>query len=100
MSDPTVDISNNAFIQTFDLPWFNTTETLTGSNNSFWSTATSSANTPPSLTTNIVTDPLLTITGSQISVGTGSPLIDAGGAAPFSYDIYGVERGTSVGAVQ
>lgn len=100
-SNPTIDIQNNVFLQTSNLPWLSTTETITTTGkNSFWSTATASSNSPPAWTTNITTDPVLSVTGSKVIVGSGSPLIDAGSTAPQTVDILGKPRGTTVGAVE
>lgn len=99
-SNPTITIENNAFYQTCDCDWLTTTETLTTNKNSFWSSTTGDANTPPSWTGNITTDPTITQTGSQLSLDGGSPLIDAGVTAHTTTDIYGQARGTSIGAVE
>ncbi len=99
-SNPLVVMNNNVFVQTTDLPWFVTTEKLTGSNNSFWSTATNSPNNPYSLDNNIIVDPRITILGSRVMLDTDSPLIDAGITAASPLDVYGEMRGNTVGAVQ
>ncbi len=99
-SNPLVEINNNVFVQTTNLPWVETDETLTGSHNSFWSTATNSANTPYPFTNNIITDPEITINGSKVELSVTSPLIDMGITAASPFDVYGEARGTTVGAVQ
>jgi hypothetical protein len=93
-------MSNNVFVQTTDLPWIISSETITGSYNSFWSTATNSANTPYSLDNNITVDPKITILGSKVILATDSPLINMGITAASLRDVYGKMRGTTVGAVQ
>ena len=99
-SDPLVVMNNNAFLQTSDLPWIVSSETITGSHNSFWSIATSSANNPYSLDNNIIVDPKMTILSSKVILATDSPLIDTGTPAASPLDVYGEMRGKTVGAVQ
>ncbi|MCP4990707.1 MAG: hypothetical protein GY928_33085 [Colwellia sp.] len=99
-SDPLVEVNNNAFVQTEDLPWILSSEIITGSNNSFWSTATNNANNPYPLDNNIIVDTRMTILGPKIILPDDSPLIDAGLTAASPLDVYGQKRGTSIGAVQ
>lgn len=99
-SNPTIDISDNVFVQTSNLPWFSSTETYSGSKNLFWSTATSSGNSPPPLTDNIIADPLLIITDPIFEIGSGSPVLNAGGTTTCNTDLYGNDCGTNVGAIQ
>lgn len=99
-SNPIVMMNNNAFVQTADLPWIVSNETISGSHNSFWSTETNSANNPPLLDNNIIVDPKMTIFGAKIILATNSPLIDMGIKAASPLGVYGERRGTTVGAVQ
>lgn len=76
---------------------------ITGGGNSWYTSAGTQTNAvvPSWDSTPITADPLLTITGSQVSVGVGSPIIDQS-STTNSYDIYGNARGTAsnVGAVE
>ncbi|MCP4322823.1 MAG: hypothetical protein GY787_13440 [Alteromonadales bacterium] len=99
-SDPLVIMNNNLLVQTTDLPWIVSSETITGESNSFWSIPTNNANTPYPLDNNIIVDPKITILGSKIILETDSPLINMGTTAAFPLDIYGQKRGKTIGAVQ
>lgn len=78
-------------------------DNFTGANNVWYTTVETPtlAITPTWDATPITTDPLITQTGSQLSIGTGSPVIDAS-STTLTMDIYGTARSTTsnVGAVQ
>ena len=76
---------------------------ISGGGNVWYTSASEKTNAvaPAWDATKITTDPLLTITGSKVSVGEGSPLIEASQTS-FNYDLYGIVRGqdSNTGAVQ
>ncbi len=78
-------------------------DNVSGAGNAFYTTAgTQVRAVPPTWDASKITaDPLLTLTGSQISVGSGSPLINQS-SATLTRDLYGTTRSTTsnVGAIQ
>lgn len=92
------------FLTTFAFsPSVNHDDNISGSGNAWFTTASNPVNaiTPTFDASPITTDPLLTLTGSQISVGTSSPLLEQS-STTLTHDIYGVIRSSasSTGAVQ
>lgn len=108
----TLVVNDNVCYTSLDRPFYTTfsfsqsidySDNTTGAGN-VWFTSTSSpvqAITPIFDTAPITTDPLLMLTGSQISVGTGSPLINQS-STTIDHGIYGKIRAatSNVGAVQ
>ncbi len=78
-------------------------DNVSGSGNAFYTTAgTQVRAVPPAWdASKITTDPLLTLTGSKISVGDGSPLINQS-STTLTSGLYGAIRGntSNVGAIQ
>ncbi|MEJ2395311.1 MAG: putative Ig domain-containing protein, partial [Candidatus Thiodiazotropha sp.] len=79
-------------------------DNITGENNAWYYSGNSpSYAIPPGWdVTGITQDPLLSISGVQVEVGAGSPLIGAGANNLLTHDIYGLMRSTdsAIGAVQ
>ncbi len=103
LSNPTVVVNNNALVQNIvdnDLNWLNTTETFTGSNNSFWNTVESGPRNPPAWTNNVITDPQISLVDVNISLGATSPLLGAGLTPAASRDIYGNPTVDVIGATE
>ena len=76
---------------------------ISGGGSAWYTTAGTQANAiaPTWDATKITTDPLITQTGSKLSIGSGSPVINAS-STTLPLDVYGTTRGASsnVGAVQ
>lgn len=101
---PVINVQNNIFYSDDDMPFILGTATIAASDNNlfFTSVANPTNATIPAWTGNILTDPLITQTGDQISIGAGSDVIDAGFSNPSNTrDIYGKQRAViDVGATE
>ena len=107
-TDARTDFSDNVCIATHDARFFgwsnnaqNQWQSVTGNRNAYYYDGA-----PPALpafdANPIVANPLLTLTGSQIGVGVGSPIIDLSNTALLR-DIYGRLRtkpNSNIGAVE
>lgn len=105
-----VVMSHNICVNTRDYPFVGSTnagapklDNFTGGQNVwFWAAGGTPRATPTWDATPITADPLLTLTGSQIGVGVGSPIIDLSNTALLR-DIYGRLRtkpNSNIGAVE
>jgi hypothetical protein len=90
-----------------DRPFFGTgynadskADNISGSNNALYYSG-GTATIPSQFTDSITTNPLLTLDGSKITVGTGSPVINQS-STNLERDIYGAPRSTTsnAGAIQ
>lgn len=103
----TINWNDNICTQSLDRPYIqenyeNPNYTLQGDNNVWFTSAGTQVNavSPTWDAGKIITDPLLTVTGSQVSVGSGSPIIGQS-TTTLPRDIYGNVRGATseLGAV-
>jgi hypothetical protein len=79
-------------------------DNVTGSNNGWYysGTAPTLAIKPTWDSSTVISDPLVVIVGSQVTIGAGSPIIGKGTNTLLSHDTYGVLRLTTpeIGAVE